>query len=134
MTQAELKEPFSLNEKIERLQSSLDEIHETGGVGARKFEIVVREKERKSIEEQAIELSSEIDELKSKLKDQQIKIQKTIDRLELSEIEKKVLMMRYVDCKKWKYISMRIGYSEGRTMVFHRRAKDILIKTLVRSS
>jgi len=119
VTNEELNAALVISKKIYRLQCKLDDLRATGGVGATGNSTPVQGGQGADPGQLAAELSQEIACLQRQLAVEQTIIGRYIEKLPLSELENKVMILRYVKCRDWKNIAFSIGYSQSRMFDFH---------------
>jgi hypothetical protein len=124
MTYQELCAALNLTRKIDRLRARRDEIRESYGHAP---DVRVQGGRGVSAAQTVSELSDEIDKL-GKQRDLEAEIiRRYIGKLQLDELETKVLVMRYVECRPWHLVGAGTGYSERRVFQIHDAAKKIAV-------
>lgn len=118
MTKKELHAALDLHNKIQRLQGRLKDL---GYVNCKVPEVRVQGGCAVSAGQQAAEIADEISELEKQLHDEQVIIQRYIDRCQLDDTEKKVMELHFVCCYPWHSdkdevytVSNRLNYSKSR--------------------
>lgn len=126
MTAKELNAALTLQRKIDRLQARLDDLRQTGGVGGTASNTPVQGGAGVFVGQIIAECSEELAKLQEQLRDEQAIIRRFLQKVEFSDVERKLMMLRYVECRPWRLVEMSLGYSHSRTMYIH---SDILKKT-----
>lgn len=119
MTTEELNAALTLSHKIERLQASLDAIRATGGISGTSTNTPVQGGTGVFTGQVAVEIEQEIAELRELLRIEQEIIRREIAKMELSNVERKLMLLRYVECRPWESIKDSIGYSRSQTFKLH---------------
>lgn len=130
MTKQELHAALDIHAKIQRLRARLNDLRQSlgkppevrvqGGVGASTATI-------------AADMSSEVAELERQLEIEQVVIQRHLDKCQLSDTERKLMSLRYVECWDFNSIGVRLGYSDrdgiATSQIFrmHRTAKKMIV-------
>ena len=127
MTNDELNAALSIDRKIQRLQARLDDLRSTGGVGGKGDNTPVQGSASVFAGQIAAELAQEIAELKGKLVIEKEIIRREINKMELSDVERKLMMLRYVECRPWHWTAASMGYSPRRVYQLHDEAKKIAV-------
>ncbi|KAF5034210.1 hypothetical protein DSECCO2_598580 [anaerobic digester metagenome] len=119
MTKQELHAALNLHAKIQRLRAQLNDLRQSlgkppevrvhGGVGVSTATI-------------AADMSSEVAELERRLEIEQVVIQRHIDKCHLDDIERKLMILRYVKCYPWAQVSIAMGYVDRHLYRLHRDA------------
>lgn len=123
LTEQELNAALDLTRKIERLQGRLDDLRETGGVGSPGASAPVQGGcGTVSAGQIAAELEIEIADLRKRREIEQIVIQRYIDKSDLEDVERKLMLLRYVDCRPWTPLATSLGYSRSHVLLLHRNA------------
>lgn len=125
MTRDELNAALILQRKIDRLQTRLDDLRQTGGVGGMGTNTPVQGGSGVFVGQIAAEIAQEIAELQNKLVIEKEIIRRYIDKLELEDVERKLMILRYVECRPWKLVECGIGYSKRHTLLIHSKAQNI---------
>ena len=124
MTYSELNAALDLSRKIDRLEGQLSGL-EDGGIGSPTYGTSVQGGTGAvGIGQIASEVREEIDSLKQQLKIEQEIVRRFLEKQELNENEKSVMMLRYVSCLPFKYIQQRKGYERSRVFDFHKAALE----------
>ena len=121
MTISELNAALDIQRRINRLQASLDTLHETGGIGSAVSSEPVMGGVSRDTGQIAVEISDELSELKRQLEIEQVVIRRRIEKIELSGTEQKLLLLRYVLCMPWKSVGMSMAYSRSVIFDMHKK-------------
>lgn len=127
MTQKELNAVLALQCKIKRLQGRLDDLRQIGGIAAHNVTAAVMGGSGEFAVQIAAELEQEITGLQKQLGIEQVIIGRHIEKLALTEVEHKLMVLRYVEGRPWKVVGATLGYSERRIYQIHKRAKKIAV-------
>lgn len=125
MTKQELEAALVLRRRLTRLENSLADIRATGGVKSSGGS-GVRAGGGCDTGQIAVELAEEIAELRKKYEIEREIIRRTLEKAPLEWGERKVLLLRYVECKPWQYVCKEIGYAERQTFRIHAGALEKL--------
>lgn len=127
MTKEELGAALDIKKKLTRLENRLADLEATGGVrtslqsggggGGKSGDAAVI----------AAELSNEIAELRKKLEIEQEIVRRALDKVAFDDMERKIMMLRYVYCKPWGYIKKVLGYADRQTYRIHSEAKKMAV-------
>lgn len=118
----ELNSALVLSRKIDRLQARLDDLRQTGGVGGIGNNTPVQGGSGVFVGQVVAELAQEIEELKSKLVIEKEIIRRELAKIQLEDVEYRVIELRYVDGWMFKHIQNRVGYSKSQTFRVHETA------------
>lgn len=121
MTKEELQAALDIYDKIQRLRESLSNIEHSLGKSP---EVRVQGGVGVSAGQQAAEKAEEITELEKQLEIERVVIQRFIDKCSFSDVERKIMILRYVTCLPFKLIQKRIGYERTRTFDYHKNALE----------
>lgn len=122
VTHDELNAALALNRKLDRLRGRLEDLEATGGVRAAGSAAPVQGGGSVTQAQVAAELSQEIGELARQLEIEQTIIRRALDKIPLDELERKLMVLRYVECWPWRAVAKRIGYEPSRTYDHHKSA------------
>lgn len=111
MTHDELNAALDLQRKIARLQARLDGLRQTGGVGHPGGNTPVQGGAGVFVGQQVIELAQEITELQEQLRDEQAIIRRCLQKLDLSDIERKIMILRFAECRLIDSVALSVGYT-----------------------
>ena len=75
----------------------------------------------------AAELAQEIADLTRKWEIEREIIRRYIGKAPLEEVENKIMVLRYVECRLWRTIEVSLGYSKPHVMRIHNSALGKLI-------
>lgn len=118
MTRQELDAALNVKRKLTRFETRLSDLEATGGIrtslghiggGGPKGSAAVL----------ASELADEIAKLRKRLEVEQEIIRRAMEKIDLDETERKLMYLRYVDCREWKEVSERMAYSMQQTFRLH---------------
>ena len=119
MTKKELHAALDLHAKIQRLRARLSDL---GYVNCKAPEVRVQGGCAVSAGQIAAELSGEITELEKKLEFEQEYIRRHLDKCQLNEIERKLMVLRYVRCFSWGQVCDATGYVDRHIYRIHKGA------------
>lgn len=123
----ELNAALTLKRKIDRLEARLDDLRQTGGVGGTGSNTPVQGGTGMFVGQIATELAQEIWGLQRQFEVEQVIIRRYIEKLDLSDVEQKLMVLRYVECKPWAVIQKCLGYAARQTYRIHDRAKNMAV-------
>lgn len=123
MTTEELNAALDISRKIKRMQAQLSDLRASGGVGGAGLSAPVMGGVSISPGQIVIEIEGEIAELQQRLAIEQEIIRRALAKIPLSDVEQKVMGLRYVECWGWRDISQRLGYSEAWIYKIHEKTK-----------
>ena len=126
MTINELNAALDIQRRINRLQASLDTLHETGGIGSAGSTEPVMGGVSRDTGQLAIELAEEIAALCKDKQRVQIVIKWELDKLELNDMHRKVLEARYIQGLSMKGVAIKIGYTIRHAKRYHKQAMAML--------
>ena len=121
MTKKELEAALVLRRRLTRLENSLADIRATGGIKSSSGNST-RAGAGIGPGQIAAELEDEIAELRKKYEIEREIIRRSLEKVEFEELERKLMVMRYVDCMPWKNIQIIISYQKTQAYDLHRRA------------
>ena len=129
LTEQELNAALNLSRQIERLQNKLDDLMETGGVGSPNISPTPVQGGPGMVSpgQIAAELAEEIQNLTHQWEIEREIIKRSIEKIPLDDIERKVALLRYVECRPWKIIESSVGYSKPHIMRIHSGALTKMI-------
>lgn len=125
MTKQELEAALVLRRRLTRLENSLADIRATGGVKS-SGRNGTRAGGGCDPGQIAAELAEEIETLREEYKDEQKYIRRRLEEYPLEGDERKVMLLRYVECRAWRYVCKAIGYAERQTFRVHAGALEKL--------
>lgn len=118
MTKQELNAAIEIKRKLTRFEARLSDLEATGGIRT-SLGHIGGGGPKCSDAELAVELADEITKLKRDLQVEQEIIRRALDKLDLDETERKLMHLRYVNCKEWKEVAARMAYSKIAMMKKH---------------
>lgn len=122
LTYKELKAALDLQERIDRLAEQMEKNEAVGGLKAARGSAPVQGGNSVSSTQTAAEIPEEIRELEGRLRIEQAIIHRCLEKMPFTELERKLMILRYVECKPWKDVADRIGYGPSRTYDYHKSA------------
>lgn len=122
MTKEELKAALVICRRLTRLQSRLNDIEATGGIRTSMQSSGGKGGKRSDASMLAAELTGQITELRKKLEIEQAIIRRALEKVEFDELERRLMVMRYVDCRPWRYIQIVLGYADRQPYRIHSEA------------
>lgn len=124
MTKQELHAALDIHTKIQRLRARLSDLEY---VNCKAPEVRVQGGCAVSVGQIAAELSGEITELEGKLKIEQVVIQRHLDKCPLDDTARKLMALRYVECRPFKLIKVSLGYEDAQMYRIHNAAKNMIV-------
>lgn len=118
MTKQDLTAAIAIKRKLTRFEARLSDLEATGGIRTSLGHIGGCG-QKGSAADLAVELADEITKLQRDLEVEQEIIRRALEKMELDETERKLMIYRYVDCREWKEVSERIAYSIQQTFRMH---------------
>ena len=127
MTHDELCAALILTRKIDRLQASLDDLRESGGLRSPKMSERVQGGASVGVGQIAVEIAAEIEDLEQQRRIEQAVIGRHLEKCLLDDTERKVMRLRYVECLPWKIIKSAMGYEIAHVYRLHDKAKNMIV-------
>lgn len=119
MTKQDLKAALDIKKDIRRLEARLSDLEATGGVRTSLQPAGGRGGPQSNAAIIAGELAEEIAALRRQLEIEQTIVRRALEKVELDKTERKLMMLRYVDCREWKEVVERMAYSKTAVMKKH---------------
>ena len=126
MTIEELNAALVIKKKINRLKGDLEDKRTSCG---KIPEIRVQGKSGTSAAQLAAELSEEITVLEKKLEIEQEIIRRQLEKVDLDETERKLMVLRYVRCYQWEDIKTVLCYTVRWMFTIHEGARNKALKS-----
>ena len=111
LNKQDLNTAIAIKRKLTRFETHLSDLKATGCVRTSLQTTGGRGGSHGSAAELVGEMSDEIAELRHQLEVEQTILRRALEKLELDETEKKLMLLRYVDCMEWKNVAARMAYS-----------------------
>lgn len=119
MTKQDLTAALDIKKDLDRIETRLSEIKVTGGVrsslrsyrgsgGYQDNAVVI-----------AGELAEEAAELRGRLEQAQNNVRHLLDKMKLNVMERRLMILRYVECWGWQDVAARMAYSRASVMNKH---------------
>ena len=122
MTEEELNAARKIHAKIVRLRDQLGDLRKTGGLRATGKEISVQCAGGVGVCQICAELEDEITGLEKQWEIERAILRRALEKAPLDETGRKLMLLRYVECKPWREIGLLIGYTERQTYRIHQAA------------
>lgn len=119
MTKQELTAALDIKKDLRRLEARLSDLEATGGVRTSLQPAGGRGGPQSTAAIIAGELTDEITALRKQLEKKQNYLEVALDQIEMDKTERKLMTLRYVDCKEWKEVALRMAYSRDMIMKKH---------------
>lgn len=127
LTHDELNAALALHRKLDRLRGRLEDLEATGGVRAAGSAAPVQGGGSVTQAQVAAELSQEIGELARQLEIEQTIIRRALEKIPLDELERKLMVLRYVECWPWRVVGTLTGYAESHLYRLHQAAQKMIV-------
>lgn len=112
MSECELRAALDLMHRIHRLQEGLEDLRRSGGVRSPRASEPIRGGPGAVPPGQiAAERAEEIAQLEKELEVEREIIRRYIVKQDLDELEQRVMLLRYVDCRPWEQVAQTVSYS-----------------------
>lgn len=119
MTKQDLEAALDIKRKLTRFENRLADLEATGGIQTSIHQTGGRGGHKGNAAAIAGELADEITNLRRQLEIEQTIIRRALEKLGLDETEKKLMMLRYVDCRPWQEVAEKMAYSKIAVMKKH---------------
>lgn len=119
MTKQDLTAAIEIQKKLTRFENRLFDLEATGGIRTSLQSAGGRSGAHGNAAVIAGELASEVSQLRKQLEIEQTILRRALDKTELDETERKLMLLRYVECRGWKEVAARMAYSIPQTYRLH---------------
>lgn len=119
MSREDLNAAIDIKKDLARIEARISDINATGGVSSS----LQSSWERGGHQDNAVviygELAEEAAELRGQLEEAKNKVRRLLDKMKLDGTERRLMLLRYVECWEWKDVAARMAYSRSSVMNKH---------------
>lgn len=119
MKKSDLTAALNIKKELDRIEARLSDLKATGGVGSSLQSSGGRGGNQDNAVVIAGELADEAAALRGHLESARSNVRRLLDKIKLDGTERKLMMLRYVECWEWTDVVARMAYSKSSVMKKH---------------